>query len=57
MSTLDKARNKLQELTGRGRERLGGATGNESTQSQGQRDRVAGSLKGAGQKLKDAFRK
>jgi len=57
MSTLDKARSKLQELTGRGRERLGGATGNESLRSQGQRDRVAGNLKGAGQKLKDAFRK
>jgi uncharacterized protein YjbJ (UPF0337 family) len=57
MSALDKARNKLQELTGRAREELGGAVGNESMQAQGQRDRIAGNLKGAGEKLKDAFRR
>ncbi|MEV0148973.1 MULTISPECIES: CsbD family protein [unclassified Nonomuraea] len=49
--------NKLQALKGWARQRLGRTTGDRSRQSAGRADRVAGNLKQAGGKIKDAFRR
>ncbi|MDT7537751.1 MAG: hypothetical protein QOI82_1336 [Actinomycetota bacterium] len=55
MGILDKAKDKAQSLEGEAKQRVGGATGDESLQAEGKKDQVAGDLKGAGEKVKDAF--
>jgi len=55
MGFLDKAKDKAQSLEGDAKEKVGDATGNESLQAEGKKDQVAGDLKGAGEKVKDAF--
>jgi uncharacterized protein YjbJ (UPF0337 family) len=57
MSTVDKAKNKAQETKGRLEEAAGKATQDRSLQAKGQREKVSGNLKQAGEKVKDAFRK
>ncbi|MRH90705.1 CsbD family protein [Nocardia sp. SYP-A9097] len=52
MSGLDKAKNKADELAGRAKEKSGEITGNKTKQNEGKAD-----LKGAAEKVKDAFRK
>jgi len=47
---------KLQELKGDAKEKIGGATGDESLQAEGQADQTKGNLKQAGEKVKDAFK-
>ena len=56
MSGIDKAKNKAQELSGKGKESVGEATGDRDLQAEGQADKVKGNLKQAGEKVKDAFR-
>ncbi|MCW2723552.1 MAG: hypothetical protein JWN35_473 [Frankiales bacterium] len=56
MGIVDKAKDKAQSLTGEGKERAGEATGDEQLQAEGKKDQVAGDLKGAGEKVKDAFK-
>jgi uncharacterized protein YjbJ (UPF0337 family) len=56
MSATDKARNKLQNLTGKVRETIGRATGDRRLENEGAADRVESNLKDAGEKVKDAFR-
>jgi uncharacterized protein YjbJ (UPF0337 family) len=56
MSDQDKLKNKAQELAGRGKEAVGDATDNRDLQAEGQKDQTAGSLKQAGEKVKDAFK-
>ncbi len=56
MSATDKVKNKVQSLGGDVKERVGGATGDSSLQAEGKKDQVAGNLKDAGEKVKDAFR-
>ncbi len=56
MSATDKLKNKAQTLGGDVKERVGGATGDESLRSEGKKDQIAGNLKDAGEKVKDAFR-
>jgi uncharacterized protein YjbJ (UPF0337 family) len=56
MSGEDKAKNKAQEVAGRGKEALGAATHDRDLQAEGQKDQVAGNLKQAGEKVKDAFK-
>ena len=56
MSALDKAKNKLEEVTGQGKEKIGDATGNESLQAEGERDQAKGNIKQAGEKIKDVFK-
>lgn len=56
MSDSDKVDNKSQELKGKGKEKLGKAIGNEQMQAEGKADRAKGSLKQAGEKVKDAFK-
>ena len=56
MSTDDKLSNKAQELAGRGKETLGAATHDRDLEAEGKKDQTAGSLKQAGEKIKDAFK-
>jgi uncharacterized protein YjbJ (UPF0337 family) len=56
MSDQDKLKNKAQEMAGRGKEAVGDATNNRDLQAEGQKDQTAGSLKQAGEKVKDAFK-
>ena len=55
MGIFDKAKDKAQSLEGSAKENIGDATGNESLQAEGKKDQVVGDLKGAGEKVKDAF--
>jgi uncharacterized protein YjbJ (UPF0337 family) len=54
MGTRDKASNKAQELKGKVKESVGSATGNDDLRNKGKVDQAKASLKGAGEKLKDA---
>jgi uncharacterized protein YjbJ (UPF0337 family) len=56
MASEKKADNKAQELKGKVKETVGRAVGNESLEAEGKFDQTAGSLKNAGEKVKDAFR-
>jgi uncharacterized protein YjbJ (UPF0337 family) len=56
MSGMDKMKNKAQELSGQGKEAVGDATDNRDLQAEGQKDQTAGSVKQAGEKVKDAFK-
>jgi uncharacterized protein YjbJ (UPF0337 family) len=55
MSLVDKAKNKAEELTGKGKQAVGEHTGDESLQAEGKADETKGNLKQAGEKVKDAF--
>jgi uncharacterized protein YjbJ (UPF0337 family) len=57
MSGTDKAKNKVEEIAGKAKETLGRATGDTSTENEGKADQTKSSLKDAGEKVKDAFRK
>ena len=56
MSGTDKMKNKLEELSGKGKEALGNATDDPALQAEGRRDQASGNLKQAGEKIKDAFK-
>lgn len=56
MGTTDKFANKAQELKGEVKERVGKATDNEQWQAEGKKDQMAGDLKQAAEKVKDAFK-
>jgi uncharacterized protein YjbJ (UPF0337 family) len=56
MSTEDKIKNKVQEVTGKFKEGAGDATDNESLENEGRTDQASGNLKQAGEKVKDAFK-
>jgi uncharacterized protein YjbJ (UPF0337 family) len=55
MGTADKVRNKAQEVKGKIKDAVGGATNDRSMEAEGKSDKVAGNLKQAGEKVKDAF--
>ena len=57
MSTTDKAKNKVEDLKGKGKEAFGTATGDESLRNEGKADQAKSSLKDAGEQVKDAFGK
>lgn len=54
MGWFDKLRNRSQISRGRAKQKVGRATGNRRMRAQGLADRVSGSAKQAGQKLKGA---
>lgn len=56
MSAIDKAKNKAEELGGKAKEAFGHATGDKSTEHEGQADQTKGNLKQAGENVKDAFK-
>ena len=57
MGTDDKIANQTETTTGKVKEAVGNATGNDSLKAQGQADQASGNLKQAGEKVKDAFHK
>jgi uncharacterized protein YjbJ (UPF0337 family) len=57
VSATDKAKNKAQELGGKAKEAVGRATGDRVTETRGKDDQTKSHLKGAGEKIKDAFKK
>jgi uncharacterized protein YjbJ (UPF0337 family) len=52
----DKARNKAEEVKGKGKEAAGRATGDPELEAEGNVDQATGNLKQAGEKVKDAFK-
>ena len=56
MGKDDKAANKLDEMTGQAKEKLGKHTDNERLEAEGQTDQSKANLKQAGENVKDAFR-
>ena len=57
MGVGDKASNKMDDLGGKAKEAAGKATGDKDTESEGKADQAKSSLKDAGEKIKDAFKK
>jgi uncharacterized protein YjbJ (UPF0337 family) len=57
MGTNDKISNKIDDLGGKAKEGVGRATGDKDTESEGKVDQAKSSLKDAGEKVKDAFKK
>lgn len=57
MGFADKLKNKVQSLSGKGKQRVGGATGNRDLQAEGDVDQAKGDLKQAGENVKDAFKR
>jgi uncharacterized protein YjbJ (UPF0337 family) len=55
MSFIDKAKGAAQKLMGEGKQAAGKQTNNPDMAADGQKDQVAGDLKQAGEKAKDAF--
>jgi len=56
MGFMDKAKNKAQELTGKGKEAAGEHNNDPDLAAEGRKDQAAGNLKQAGEKVKDAFK-
>lgn len=56
MSATDKAKNAVDDAAGKGKEALGRATGDKSTENEGRRDQAKSDLKNAGENVKDAFK-
>ena len=57
MGAHDKVSNKIDDVAGKAKEGLGKATGDDSTENEGKIDQAKSSLKDAGEKVKDAFKK
>ncbi|MFZ1117046.1 MAG: CsbD family protein [Propionibacteriaceae bacterium] len=56
MGTDDKIDNKAEELKGKVKEGVGDATDDRDLQAEGQADQAKGTVKQAGEKIKDAFK-
>lgn len=54
MGLGDKIKNKAQEVSGKVKESVGDATGNEKLQAEGVKDQAAAATKQAGENIKDA---
>jgi len=57
MTTTDKAKNTAQQAKGKLKETVGKVRGNNKLRAEGKADQMKGSVKQAGEKLKDAFKK
>ncbi len=57
MSSVNKVKNKAQGAKGHLKDAAGKATNDRTLQANAKGDKVAGNLKQAGEKVKDAFRK
>ena len=56
MGMLDKIKNAMQSGKGHAKETAGRATNDHSLEAEGKVDKAAGSLKQAGENVKDAFK-
>ncbi len=52
-----KIRNAAEKVSGKSKEATGDATGNDRLKAEGKGDQTKADLKGAGEKVKDAFKK
>jgi uncharacterized protein YjbJ (UPF0337 family) len=57
MGADDKVKNKIEDAGGRAKEAIGSITGDKDTKNEGRVDQAKASLKDAGEKVKDAFKK
>ncbi|QTG79498.1 CsbD family protein [Arthrobacter crystallopoietes] len=57
MGLDDKIGNAAEKAGGKAKEAAGNATDDESLRAEGQTDQTKADLKGAGEKIKDAFKK
>lgn len=57
MGLDDKIKNAAEKVVGKVKEGHGEATGNDSLKAEGQADQSTANLKGAGENIKDAFKK
>ena len=57
MGAHDKVSNKIDDVGGKAKEAVGKATGDDHTRTEGKLDQAKSSLKDAGEKVKDAFKK
>ena len=57
MAAIDKVKNRVQADKGRAKKAVGRATSDRSLEAEGQVDQVAGDLKQAGEKVKDALKR
>ncbi|OFE17019.1 CsbD family protein [Humibacillus sp. DSM 29435] len=55
MGLMDKAKNAMEDMTGKGKEAAGKATDDQSLEAEGKTDQGKADLKNAGEKVKDAF--
>ena len=55
MGLTDKIKNEAEKVGGEVKEKVGEHTDDRDLQAEGKRDQVAGDLKNAGEKVKDAF--
>ncbi|HEV7622837.1 MAG TPA: CsbD family protein [Amnibacterium sp.] len=56
MAADDKVQNEAEKLGGKAKEAFGRATGDDEKVAEGRSDQAAGSLKQAGENVKDVFR-
>jgi uncharacterized protein YjbJ (UPF0337 family) len=56
MGLADKASNKIEELSGKTKEKTGQVTGDHDLEAEGKGDQAKGNLKQAGEKVKDVFK-
>jgi uncharacterized protein YjbJ (UPF0337 family) len=56
MSFTDKVKNKIEQFSGKAKQRSGHATGNTDLEAKGRNDQTTGHLKDAGEDVKDAFK-
>jgi uncharacterized protein YjbJ (UPF0337 family) len=55
MGFMDKAKNAAEKMMGQAKETAGQQTNDPNMEAEGKKDQVAGDLKNAGEKAKDAF--
>jgi uncharacterized protein YjbJ (UPF0337 family) len=56
MSGIDKMKNKVEDMKGKGKEHVGESTDDESLANEGRADQSKSDVKQAGEKVKDAFK-
>jgi uncharacterized protein YjbJ (UPF0337 family) len=56
MGDQDKLNNKLEDIGGEAKEKIGQATGDKDLEAQGRGDQSKADIKQAGEKVKDAFK-
>ena len=55
MSAVDKAKNAVEDMSGKAKEAIGKVSGDRDTEAEGRADQSKADLKNAGEKVKDAF--
>jgi uncharacterized protein YjbJ (UPF0337 family) len=56
MSAIDKLKNTVEDVAGKAKEAVGGATHNDELKNEGKTDQTKSDFKDAGENVKDAFK-